>query len=193
MRLALLDRHALLDADLLGDVLAYHDLHHRPLDHVGDREEALALRGGAQEDRTGGKGEVRAAREHRVRRGDADEIAEADVEPLLLEEAHVLGDKHGRKGQRLRRQRHRHVDVLAPRRSRRDSEQRERRQENSQAPEHLHPPRIVVLRMLAGPAAPQQSLVAGAALSVIPDAPQRVAPNLISALPRLPCRLARPG
>ena len=78
--------------------------------------DALALRRGAQEHRSGPDGEVGAAGDHRVDRADPDNGAMADLEPFLLVEAGVLGEERRAEGQRRRRQRHQDIDLLVRRR-----------------------------------------------------------------------------
>ena len=72
------------DPGRLRHVLAQHHLDQRPVDQVGDGEEPLALRGGAQEHRAGAHGEVGAAGQHRVGRADADELRWVTLRPSFL-------------------------------------------------------------------------------------------------------------
>src|SRR5262245_10945225 len=67
----------------------------------------------AQEDWSGPDREIRAAGDHCVGRGDANQETVADLETLILVEAGVLGDEGGAKSQRLRRQRHDDFDLPA--------------------------------------------------------------------------------
>ncbi len=106
------ERRLVGDAGGVGDVLAQHQLDQRPVDQVGDGEQPLPRRGRPQEHRPGADGEVGAARDHRVGRGDADQDAVRDLQPLLLVESGVLGDEGRAEGQRRGRQRHQDLDIL---------------------------------------------------------------------------------
>ena len=84
------------DAGCVRHVLAQDQLDQRPVDHVGDGEELLSLRCRPQEYRAGAEGELGAAGQNRVGRCHADQVARVHLEPLLLEEARVLGHEVGR-------------------------------------------------------------------------------------------------
>ena len=110
---ALGERRLVGDPGGVGDVLAQHQLDQRPVDQVGDCQQPLALRGGAQEHRPGAHGEIRAAGDHGVDRAHADDVAMGDLQAFLLVEARILGDEGRAERQRRGRQRHHDLHVLA--------------------------------------------------------------------------------
>src|SRR6266567_5830348 len=105
--------HLVGDPGGIRDILAQHQLDQWPVDHIDDREQPLALRRGAQEHRTRTHGKVRAAGDHRVDRSDADDIANADAQAFLLEEARILRNERRTEGECRGRQRQHDVDILS--------------------------------------------------------------------------------
>ena len=68
----------------VGDVLAQHHLDQRPVDEIGDGQQPLALRGGAQEHRPGAHGEIGAAGDHRVDRATPTMLRWVTFRPSFL-------------------------------------------------------------------------------------------------------------
>ena len=96
----------------VGDVLPQHQLDQRAVDEVGDGEKTLALRGGAQKYRAGADGEIRAAGDDGIDRGDADQIAVGDLQAFRFIETRVFGDEGCGKRKRRSWQRNNTFDFL---------------------------------------------------------------------------------
>ena len=114
-----------VEADMrgIGDILGDDDAPHRLVDHVGDGEHALAVRGRAGQGRSRRHRKFGRARDDGVERADARDEHDVDVEPFLLPEAQIVRGIDAEELHHLGRQRQHRMLVRGARRQREEQEQ----------------------------------------------------------------------